>query len=97
VLWNLTGAQVHATDHSNASRTMLMNLDSQGWDPMLLDLFGIPLMMPKIQPVWEIWSHRSSTIRGSDSHYCNIWRSAGITLCPAAIAGMVKCTALAAF
>jgi len=41
VLWNLTGAQVHATDHSN-SRTMLMNLDSQEWDPMLLDLFGIP-------------------------------------------------------
>jgi len=35
VLWNLTGAQVHATDHSNASRTMLMNLDSQEWDPML--------------------------------------------------------------
>ncbi|MGD1902611.1 MAG: glycerol kinase GlpK [Geitlerinemataceae cyanobacterium] len=51
VLWNLTGGKVHATDHSNASRTMLMNLKTQEWDADLLDLFGIPAhIMPKIQP-----------------------------------------------
>jgi glycerol kinase len=51
ILWKLTGGRVHATDHSNASRTMLMNLESLDWDPWLLDLFGIPgQMMPTIQP-----------------------------------------------
>jgi glycerol kinase len=50
VLWNLTGRQVHATDHSNASRTMLMNLASLDWDPVLLNLFDIPAqIMPQIQ------------------------------------------------
>ncbi|ACK65256.1 glycerol kinase [Rippkaea orientalis PCC 8801] len=51
ILWNLTGGQVHATDHSNASRTMLMNLDTRSWDRDLMDLFGIPeRIMPEIRP-----------------------------------------------
>ncbi|HEY9830819.1 MAG TPA: glycerol kinase GlpK [Stenomitos sp.] len=51
ILWNLTGGQVHATEHSNASRTMLMNLAEQQWDSKLLELFGIPgHLMPRIQP-----------------------------------------------
>ena len=50
-LWNLTGKQVHATDVSNASRTMLMNLDTGTWDQSLLDLFNIPRqIMPEIKP-----------------------------------------------
>ena len=48
LLWNLTGGSeangaVHATDPSNASRTMLLDLSSQSWSPELCDLFGIPL------------------------------------------------------
>ncbi|MEM9535305.1 MAG: glycerol kinase GlpK [Cyanobacteria bacterium P01_E01_bin.45] len=51
VLWNLTGGKVHATDHSNASRTMLFNIGSGEWDDTLLDLFGIPrLFLPSIEP-----------------------------------------------
>ncbi|MEM9273413.1 MAG: glycerol kinase GlpK [Cyanobacteria bacterium P01_F01_bin.143] len=51
VLWNLTGRKVHATDHSNASRTMLMNLETGNWDKELLELFNIPeSILPKIQP-----------------------------------------------
>lgn len=51
VLWNLTGRQVHATDHSNASRTMLLNITSGQWDDTLLGLFNIPPhMMPRISP-----------------------------------------------
>ncbi|MCU0550856.1 MAG: FGGY-family carbohydrate kinase, partial [Leptolyngbya sp. Prado105] len=51
ILWNLTGGKVHATDHSNASRTLLMNLKTCEWDQSLLDLFGIPAhILPKIQP-----------------------------------------------
>ena len=51
ILWNLTGRKVHATDHSNASRTMLMNLESCDWDETLLDLFKLPhRILPQIQP-----------------------------------------------
>lgn len=50
-LWNLTGGRVHATDHSNASRTMLLNLESHAWDGELLELFGIPAsLMPEVRP-----------------------------------------------
>jgi glycerol kinase len=48
-LWNLTGGKVHATDRSNASRTMLMNLETGDWDTSLLELFNIPqTLMPQI-------------------------------------------------
>ncbi len=51
ILWNLTSKRVHATDHSNASRTMLFNLNSWEWDPVLLELFDIPLaLLPAIKP-----------------------------------------------
>ncbi len=51
ILWKLTNKQVHATDHSNASRTMLMNLTTGAWDETLLKLFQIPVdILPKIQP-----------------------------------------------
>ena len=55
-LWNLTGKQVHATDVSNASRTMLMNLDTKDWDESLLKLFDIPRqIMPEIKPSMGIF------------------------------------------
>ena len=54
VLWNLTGGPrggVHATDVTNASRTMLMNLETLDWDDELLSFFGIPRqMLPEIKP-----------------------------------------------
>lgn len=51
ILWKLTGGKVHATDHSNASRTLLMNLKTLEWDDRLLELFGIPAqILPSIQP-----------------------------------------------
>ncbi|WP_433293768.1 glycerol kinase GlpK [Pseudonocardia sp. CA-142604] len=54
VLWNLTGGKdggVHVTDPTNASRTMLMNLETLDWDDELLGFFGIPRsMLPEIKP-----------------------------------------------
>ncbi|WUI03462.1 glycerol kinase GlpK [Spirillospora sp. NBC_00431] len=54
VLWNLTGGVdggVHVTDPTNASRTMLMDLETLSWDEELLALFGIPRrMLPDIKP-----------------------------------------------
>jgi len=51
LIWKLTNAAVHATDASNASRTMLMNLATGEWDDDLLRIFEIPrVMMPRIVP-----------------------------------------------
>ena len=51
VLWNLTAGRRHATDASNASRTLLFDLSSGGWDPGLCAIFGVPpSMLPEITP-----------------------------------------------
>lgn len=49
LLWNLTGGKVHATDATNASRTMLYNIIGQRWDDDLLNIFKIPAsMLPEV-------------------------------------------------
>jgi glycerol kinase len=49
LIWQLTGGRVHATDASNASRTLLFNLHTQAWDPSLLKLFNVPAsVLPKV-------------------------------------------------
>jgi glycerol kinase len=51
LIWKLTGGAVHATDPSNASRTMLMNLATGDWDDSLLRIFDVPrAMLPRIVP-----------------------------------------------
>ena len=51
LIWNLTSGKVHATDPSNASRTMLFNIRTQEWDDELLALFNIPVqLLPRIVP-----------------------------------------------
>jgi glycerol kinase len=56
LLWNLTKGQVFATDVSNASRTMLMNLHTLQWDEDLLKVFDIPAnMLPQIRSSSEIY------------------------------------------
>ncbi len=50
LLWRLTGGQVHATDATNASRTMLFDIHSQSWDEELLDLFRVPrAILPEVR------------------------------------------------
>ncbi|RMF11799.1 MAG: glycerol kinase [Alphaproteobacteria bacterium] len=50
LVWRLTGGRVHATDATNASRTMLFNIHDGGWDPWLLDLFGVPAdILPEVR------------------------------------------------
>jgi len=58
LVYNLTGGKTHATDHTNASRTLLYNINDQEWDFDLLGLFGVPReSLPDI--------HRSSEVVGS--------------------------------
>lgn len=61
VLWNLTGGTnggVHATDVTNASRTMLMDLRTLQWDPEICKDFGIPMsMLPEIRSSSEVYGY----------------------------------------
>jgi glycerol kinase len=50
LIWRLTGGRVHATDATNASRTLLFNIHSQQWDDELLKLFGVPAsLLPEVR------------------------------------------------
>ena len=61
LLWKLTAGRVHATDASNASRTMLFNIHTGAWDRELLDLFRVPVsMLPAVQSSSEIYGEVSA-------------------------------------
>jgi len=61
LLWKLTGGRAHATDASNASRTMLFNIHTGAWDHELLDLFRIPIsMMPEVRSSSEVYAEVSA-------------------------------------
>ena len=61
LLWKLTGGKVHATDASNASRTMLFNIHTGAWDHELLDLFRIPIaIMPAVRSSSEVYGEVSA-------------------------------------
>lgn len=63
LIWKLTGGKVHATDTTNASRTMLFNIHTLDWDDDLLELFEIPrTMMAKVLPCDAIYGE--TTVEG---------------------------------
>jgi glycerol kinase len=63
LIWRLTGR--HATDVTNASRTMLMNLSTLDWDPALLDAFGVPrAMLPEILPSAHVYGEARGDLGG---------------------------------
>jgi glycerol kinase len=65
LLWNLTGGQVHATDASNASRTMLYNIHTGNWDKQLLDLLEIPdSLLPTVGASSQIYGHTHRDLFG---------------------------------
>jgi glycerol kinase len=65
LLWKLTGGRVHATDPSNASRTLLFNLHTQDWDDSLLALLGIPRsVLPQVLPSSGVMAETDAEILG---------------------------------
>ena len=63
LVWQLTRGTVHVTDVTNASRTMLFNINTLEWDKELLELMDIPLcMMPAVKSSSEIYGHTKTTI-----------------------------------
>lgn len=66
LVWKFTRGKVHATDVTNASRTMLFNIRTLEWDKQLLDLFKIPLsMLPEVKQSSEIYGETATTIFAS--------------------------------
>jgi glycerol kinase len=63
LLWNLTQGKVHATDVTNASRTMLFNIHSLQWDDELLSLFDIPRsVLPQVRSSSEIYGYTENIL-----------------------------------
>ncbi len=63
LVWQLTRGEVHITDVSNASRTMLFNINTLEWDQELLELLDIPAsMMPAVKSSSEVYGHTKTTI-----------------------------------
>ena len=66
LIWRLTGR--HLTDVTNASRTMLMSLETLDWDDDLLDAMGVPrAMLPEIRPSSEVYGEARGTLGVSPS------------------------------
>ncbi|WP_372941347.1 glycerol kinase GlpK [Shewanella sp.] len=62
LVWKLTQGEVHVTEPTNASRTMLFNIHTQKWDLELLELFDIPLaMLPEVKPSCAIYGYTELT------------------------------------
>lgn len=65
LLWNLSGGKLHVTDITNASRTMLMNLETGQWDDELLQLLNIPhSVLPEIRSTSEVYGDSSADLLG---------------------------------
>ena len=63
LVWQLTRGEVHITDVSNASRTMLFNINTLEWDEELLELLDVPVsMMPSVRSSSEVYGYTKTTI-----------------------------------
>ena len=66
LIWQLTGGRVHATDVSNASRTLLFNIHQQAWDAELLELFGVPAtLLPEVLPSSAAYGDSDAALLGA--------------------------------
>ena len=67
LIWKLTGGTIHVTDYSNASRTMMFNINTLQWDEDILKLLDIPeSMLPEVRPSSEIYGVTAKGLFGSE-------------------------------
>ncbi len=66
LMWHLTGGQVHATDVSNASRTLMLNVHKNEWDDELLKILNVPReLLPAVHPSSHVYGHTTANILGA--------------------------------
>ncbi|MEJ2186445.1 MAG: glycerol kinase GlpK [Gemmatimonadota bacterium] len=67
LIWKLTGGRVHATEPTNASRTLLYNIDKLDWDDELLSLLGVPrALLPEVRPSSGIFGTADASLLGAE-------------------------------
>lgn len=67
LIWKLTKGRVHVTDYSNASRTMLFNINTLQWDAEILELLGIPMsMLPEAKPSSCLYGYADASYFGGE-------------------------------
>jgi glycerol kinase len=73
LIWKLTNGQVHATDVTNASRTMLYNIHKMEWDQELLNLFDIPAsVLPEVRSSSEVYGHTQQILTSASVPICGV-------------------------
>lgn len=73
LMWHLSGGRTHATDATNASRTMLFNIHTQTWDKELLELFDIPqIMLPEVKDSADDYGLTDTNILGHPLPICGV-------------------------
>lgn len=73
LMWKLSGGTIHATDYTNASRTMMYNIKELCWDEELLKLFGIPKsMLPEVLPSGYHFGNCDRKVVGRDIPICGV-------------------------
>lgn len=73
LIWNFTKGDIHVTDITNASRTMLYNIRDHCWDDELLELFDIPeSMLPEVKSSSEVYGNTRTTIFAHEVHIAGI-------------------------
>ena len=67
LIWNLTKGAVHATDYTNASRTMLFDIHRLVWDQEIMERFGIPAsILPEVHPSGYVFGHTAASVLGAE-------------------------------
>ena len=73
LLWRLTGGRVHATDATNASRTLLFNIHTQEWDAELLKIFDVPVsMLPDVRDSAADFGRTTMSAIGAEISICGV-------------------------
>lgn len=73
LLYRLTGGKVHATDYTNAARTMLFNIHTKCWDDSLCALFGVPKsMLPSVFPSGHVYGYTDENVVGASMPICSL-------------------------
>ncbi len=67
LIWNLTGRRVHVTDYTNASRTMIYDINTLNWDDEILEYFNIPRsILPEVKPSSCIYGYTDTSLLGGE-------------------------------
>ncbi|MCP5084772.1 MAG: glycerol kinase GlpK [Alphaproteobacteria bacterium] len=73
LLWRLTGGKVHATDATNASRTLMYDIHTGAWSDELLDLLGVPAsLLPEVKDCAAAFGHTEAKLLGARIPICGI-------------------------